>query len=83
MGIIIDIKYAHDGNLDAACKKALKQIEYTRYENDLSDDGIENILKDGIACYKKRCKVILKDKQPWIVNSNEKCPAACCGTLIS
>lgn len=59
MGIIIEIKYAHDGNLDAACKKALRQIAHTRYEDDLYDDGIENVLKYGIACYKKRCKVLL------------------------
>ena len=62
MGIIIEVKYAHDGDLDGACKEALKQIEYTRYEEDLSDDGVENILKYGIACYKKRCKVMLAEK---------------------
>lgn len=59
MGIIIEVKYAHDGDLDGACKAALKQIKYTRYEDDLSDDGVENILKYGIACYKKRCKIML------------------------
>ena len=63
MGIIIEVKYAHDGDLDAACREALKQIEYTRYEDDLEDDGVENILKYGIACYKKRCKVMLAEKQ--------------------
>ena len=47
---------------DEACKEALKQIEYTRYEDDLSDDGVENILKYGIACYKKRCRVMLAEK---------------------
>ena len=62
MGIIIEVKYAHDGDLDGACKEALKQIEYTRYEDDLSDDGVENILKYGIACYKKRCRVMLAEK---------------------
>ena len=62
MGIIIEVKYAHDGDLDEACKEALKQIEYTRYEDDLSDDGVENILKYGIACYKKRCRVMLAEK---------------------
>ena len=61
MGIIIEVKYAHDGNLDVACKEALKQIEYTKYEDDLEDDGVENILKYGIACYKKRCKVMLAE----------------------
>ncbi len=59
MGIIIEVKYAHDGNLDAACREALKQVEYTRYEDILLDNGVENILKYGIACYKKRCKVML------------------------
>ena len=59
MGIIIEVKYAHDGDLDRACKEALKQIEYTKYEDDLEDDGVENILKYGVACYKKRCRVML------------------------
>ncbi len=63
MGIIIEVKYAHDGNLEGACKEALKQIEYTKYEDDLEDDGVENILKYGIACYKKRCRVMLAEKQ--------------------
>ena len=62
IGIIIDVKYAHDGDLDGACKEALKQIEYTKYEDSLEDDGIENILKYGIACYKKRCRVMLAEK---------------------
>ncbi len=62
MGIIIEVKYAHDGNLDGACREALKQIEYTKYEDDLEDDGVENILKYGIACYKKRCRVMLAQK---------------------
>ena len=29
-GIVIEIKYAEDGDLDAACEKALKQIEEER-----------------------------------------------------
>lgn len=62
MGIIIEVKYAHDGNLHAACGEALKQIEHTGYEDDLQDDGVKNILKYGIACYKKRCKVMLAEK---------------------
>ena len=61
MGIIIEVKYAHDGNLDAACEQALKQIAHTRYEEELEDDGVENILKYGIACYKKRCRVMLEE----------------------
>lgn len=56
-GIIIEVKYAHDGNLEAGCKEALKQIEDTRYEKELREEGMEHIWKYGIACYKKRCKV--------------------------
>lgn len=29
----------------------------TKYEEELRDEGMERILKYGIACYKKRCKV--------------------------
>lgn len=60
LGIILEVKYARDGNLDTACKKALKQIQHTRYQDDLLDDGVEDILKYGIACYKKRCKVAVE-----------------------
>ncbi len=63
MGIIIEVKYAHDGDLDGVCKEALKQIEYTKYEDDLEDDGVEKILKYGIACYKKRCRVMLAENR--------------------
>ena len=63
MGIIIEVKYAHDGDLDGACKEALKQIKYTKYEDDLEDDGVEKILKYGIACYKKRCRVMLAENR--------------------
>ena len=56
-GIIIEVKYAHDGDLDAGCEEALRQIEDTKYEEELRDEGMERILKYGIACYKKRCKV--------------------------
>lgn len=61
MGIIIELKYAHDGNLDAACSRALEQIAVTGYEDDLADDGVECILKYGIACYKKRCRVMMAE----------------------
>lgn len=48
-------------DLDAACRKALKQVEDKKYEEALWDDGVERILKYGIACYKKRCKVMLAE----------------------
>ena len=59
-GIIIEVKYAHDGNMETAARNALEQITNTRYEEELQDEGIENILKYGIAFYKKKCKVLLE-----------------------
>ena len=58
-GIVIELKYAEDGNMDAACEKALRQIEDRDYAAKLKDDGMRNIIKYGIACYKNNCKVML------------------------
>lgn len=60
IGIVIEVKYAHDADLDAECRKALEQIEKNRYADRLLADGMQKILKYGIACYKKNCKVIIK-----------------------
>lgn len=59
-GIVIEIKYAEDGDLDAACEKALKQIEEKDYVAKLKQDGMKNFIKYGIACFKKICKVVVE-----------------------
>lgn len=59
IGIVIELKYADDRNLDAACDKALTQIEDQQYAASLEEDGMKTIIKYGIACYKKECKVKL------------------------
>lgn len=61
-GVVIEVKYAENGNLEEGCKKALQQIEANCYEEALHEEGVEHILKYGIACYKKRCKVKLLDE---------------------
>lgn len=61
LGIILEIKYAENGDFETACLEALNQIEDMRYDEKLLDEGIEKILKYGIACYKKRCRVVLTD----------------------
>lgn len=61
MAILIEVKYANDGDLDLACKKALKQVEERKYDEELRENGAEKILKYGIACYMKRCRVKLSD----------------------
>ncbi len=57
IGIVIEMKYAEDGNLEAACQRALQQIEDKKYEAKLKEDGMRSIIRYGIACYKKECKV--------------------------
>lgn len=62
-GVVIEVKYAENGNLDECCRKALEQIETNRYEETLRDEGSTHILKYGIACYKKRCRVMRAGKR--------------------
>ena len=57
-GIIIEVKYPKSENLEAACQEALEQIERNRYDEYLRNQGMQTILKYGIACWKKRCKVV-------------------------
>lgn len=58
-GIIIEIKYAEGAAFDLSCHKAIEQIREKHYDAILLEDGMENIIKYGIAFYKKRCKVLL------------------------
>ena len=57
-GIVIELKYAENAAFDAACREALQQIRDRNYEEVLIDDGIKTIRRYGIACYKKRCRVV-------------------------
>ena len=59
-GIVIELKYAEDGDMDAACQRALAQIEEKQYASLLKEDGMRNIIKYGIACYKKDCQVVVE-----------------------
>ena len=59
IAILIEVKYANDGDLDQACERALKQVEERKYDEELRANGADKILKYGIACYMKRCKVKL------------------------
>lgn len=59
-GIIIAVKYAHDGNLESACQEAIEQIRNTKYDEELKENGTGKILRYGIACYLKRCKVVME-----------------------
>lgn len=58
IGIVVEVKYAENGDFDTACRKAMKQIEDEGYVTALRQEGMETIHKYGIACYKKTCKAV-------------------------
>ena len=58
IGIVIEVKYPDNDNLEHGCAGALKQIETMNYEELLLNNGMREILKYGIACNRKRCRVL-------------------------
>lgn len=46
--------------LEKGCTEALLQIEQKDYEEKLREDGLETILKYGIACNRKKCRILMK-----------------------
>ena len=61
VGIIIELKYADDGNLEKGCLKALEQIEDRKYAVDLERRRMNKVFKYGIAFCEKECKVVLAE----------------------
>lgn len=59
MGIVIELKYANDRNLESACRDALKQIEEKKYAVGLRRHGMKKIICYGIAFWEKECMVVL------------------------
>ena len=60
-GIVIELKYADDGNLEAACSEALKQIKEKKYAEGLKRRGTKKIIKYGIAFWEKECRVMMEE----------------------
>ena len=58
IGIVIELKYAEGGAFEGGCLEAMKQIRERRYEESLLKDGMKTIYRYGIACYRKRCRVV-------------------------
>ena len=59
VGIVIELKYADDGNLEKACREALKQIEEKKYAQGLKRRSMKKIIRYGIAFYEKECMVVM------------------------
>ena len=61
-GIVIEVKYAQNGDLEAECQKALTQMRALHYEDGMRNAGMQKIFKYGIACWKKTCKVVVESE---------------------
>lgn len=59
IGIVIEIKYVEDGDLEKGCAEALEQIEKKKYGAALLKDGMAKVIKYGIAFFKKNCRVAI------------------------
>ena len=59
-GIVIEVKYAEDGSEEKECRDALKQIADKRYEASFRQEGVHKIINYGIACNKKKCRVMME-----------------------
>ncbi|MCM1305351.1 MAG: ATP-binding protein [Lachnospiraceae bacterium] len=59
-GVVIEVKYAERDALDKMSAEALEQIRQRQYDARLIDDGMERIVRFGIACYKKSCRVAVE-----------------------
>ncbi len=59
-GIVIEVKYAEDGSEEKECRDALKQIAAKRYEASFRQEGVHKIINYGIACNKKKCRVMME-----------------------
>lgn len=58
IGIVIEVKYAQDSEMDAVCREALEQIDRKGYADELFENDMQTVLKYGIACCRKKCKVM-------------------------
>ncbi|MDO5426115.1 MAG: AAA family ATPase [Eubacteriales bacterium] len=59
IGIVIELKYADDGNLEKGCANALQQIEARKYDIGLKRKGMKKIIKYGLAFCEKECKAAM------------------------
>jgi hypothetical protein len=57
VGVVIELKYAEEGRLEAAGEEALAQIAGKQYDARLKLDGMRKVVKYGIACFRKQCRV--------------------------
>ena len=56
--MILELKVAESyEKMEEECDKALRQIKEQKYEEGLRREGYQNIIKYGVAFYRKECMV--------------------------
>ncbi len=59
-GIVIELKYVEDGNLEKGCREALAQIEEKKYAEAFEYWHMKKLIRYGIAFFQKECKVAME-----------------------
>ena len=82
IGIVIELKYAEDGNLESSCKVALAQIEDRKYGEGLKRRGVKKLLKYGIGGNPKFCvnTICGANRAKFIQGGSRENPAAAFST---
>ena len=62
-GIIVEVKYPDGGDLEEGCLEALEQIEKKHYREALDLEEMGKLIFIGIACERKKCRVMTKVEQ--------------------
>ena len=60
IGIIMEVKYAEDGDYDSVCRRALEQIRKKDYTAVLEEEGCRIIYSYGVACRRKKCRIMVE-----------------------
>lgn len=57
-GIIIEVKYAEESQMTQESEKALEQMKRKNYTEVFQNTDVRHVLKYGIACSRKKCRVV-------------------------
>jgi hypothetical protein len=57
-GVVIGLRYAEPDKMENSCAEALNQINEKQYNAYFIKDGMQTVVKYGIACFRKYCKVV-------------------------
>ena len=60
IGIIMEVKYAEDGDYDSVCRRELEQIRKKDYTAVLEEEGCRIIYSYGVACRRKKCRIMVE-----------------------